>query len=159
MEIQLMTDGGADIPKRLNDTLDIIVVPLYLHFQNERYISGVTMDIPDFYRKIKESNELPRSAAPSPNDFYEAYKKVDPAIPIVMRSLTKELSSTYENAVNEENMLLEEELDGKIELINKKTASCGLALLLQEANTIINGGYSYEAVVAHLHTCVAQTTT
>lgn len=159
MKIQLMTDGGADIPKRLYETMDIIVVPLYLHFQDEQYTSGVTMDIPDFYRKIKESNELPRSAAPSPNDFYEAYKKVDPTRPIVMLSLTKGLSSTYENAVIGKNMLLDEEPNRKIEVINTKTASCGLALLAHEANKKINDAYSFESLVEHLHQCVEQTTT
>lgn len=154
-----MTDGGADIPKHLEDNSDVIVVPLYLHFQNEQYTSGVTMDIPDFYKKVKESNELPRSAAPSPSDFYEAYKQVDPARPIVMLSLTKGLSSTYENAVIGKNMLLEEEPNRAIEVINTKTASCGLALLIHEANKKVKEDYSFEQLVEHLHQCVEQTTT
>src|SRR5699024_8625239 len=95
--------------------------------------------------------QLPQPEAPIPNDFYESYKKVDTARPIVMLSLTKGLSSTYENAVTGKNMLLEEAPDRKIEVINTKTASCGLALLLHEANKKINDAYSYEALVEHLH--------
>ncbi|MFD1038375.1 DegV family protein [Virgibacillus byunsanensis] len=159
MNIQLMTDGGADIPDRLNDSLDIIVVPLYLHFKDGQYKTGVTMDLPSFYKKIKETNELPRSAAPSPNDFYEAYKQVDSDTPIIMLSLTKGLSSTFENAVIGKNMLLEEEPERTIEVINTKTASCGIALLLHEANTKINEDYSFEQLVGHLHDRVEQTTT
>lgn len=159
VDIQVMTDGGADIPKRLNETLDIIVVPLYLHFNDGQYKSGVTMDLQGFYQKIKETNELPRSAAPSPNDFYEAYKEVDPHTPILMLSLTKGLSSTYENAVIGKRMLLEDEPDRIIEVINTKTASCGIALLLHEANVKINEGYSFNELVGHLYERVEQTTT
>ncbi|PAV30702.1 fatty acid-binding protein DegV [Virgibacillus profundi] len=159
MDFQLMTDGGADIPKQLNDKLDIAVVPLYLHFKDDQYKSGVEIDLPTFYKKIKENNELPHSAAPSPNDFYDAYKQIDPETPILMLSLSKGLSSTYDNALIGKNMLLEEEPERKIEVINTKTASCGIALLLHEADVKYQENYSFDEIVKHLHECVEQTTT
>ncbi|GGB55589.1 DegV family EDD domain-containing protein [Virgibacillus dakarensis] len=159
MHIQLMTDGGADVPKKLSKSLHLISVPLYLHFQDEQYKSGVNIDLHRFYKKIKEANALPRSSAPSPNDFYEAYKQVDPAKPIIMFSLSKGLSSTFENAVTGKNMLLDEQPDRKIEVINTKTASCGLALLLHEASIKVKENYSFEKLVDHLHERVEQTTT
>lgn len=159
MNIQLMTDGGADIPKRLKDLIDIKVVPLYLHFKDEQHKSGITMDLPNFYKKIKETNELPRSSAPSPNDFYEAYKKIDSNKPIIMLSLTKGLSSTYDNAVTAKDMLLEEEPNRKIAVINTKTASCGQALLLHESYQKLKENYTFEQLVDHLHERVEQTTT
>ncbi|MBP2079819.1 DegV family protein with EDD domain [Oceanobacillus polygoni] len=159
MTIQLMTDGGADIPQRLNESLNIKVVPLYLHFSDGHYKSGITLDIAGYYQKIKDLKELPRSAAPSPNDFYEAYKAVDPEKPIIMLSLSKELSSTYDHALLGKEMLLEEEPERKIEVINTKTASCGIALLLHEAKLKLNEGYSHEQLAEHLHERVEQTTT
>lgn len=154
-----MTDGGADIPKRISEEMNIIVVPLYLHFSDGQYKSGQTMDLSDFHKKIKETKELPRSAAPSPNDFYDAYKAIDPQTPILMLSLTKGLSSTYENAVIGKNMLLEEEPKRTIEVINTKTASCGIALLLHEANEKITQGFNFDELVDHLLSRVEQTTT
>ncbi|SHG32278.1 DegV family protein [Ornithinibacillus halophilus] len=159
MQIQIMTDGAADIPKRLSDSINIKVVPLYLHFRDEQYKTGVTIDTKTFYQKIRELKELPRSSAPSPNDFYEAYKEIDSEIPIIMLSLSKGLSSTYENAVAAKNMLLEEEPNRKIEVINTKTASCGQALLIHEANRKMEEGYSFDKLVAHLNERVEQTTT
>jgi DegV family protein with EDD domain len=159
MTIQLMTDGGADIPKEIKDSVDIKVIPLYLNFKDEQYKSGVELNIADFYKKIEKTKELPRSAAPSPNDFYEGYKKVDPSKPIIMLSLSKGLSSTYENAVAAKNMLLEEEPNRKIEVINTKTASCGQALLLIEAYQKIQDNYSFEQLVSHLQNQVKNTST
>ncbi|MFD2760122.1 DegV family protein [Lentibacillus juripiscarius] len=159
MRIQLMTDGGADIPKRLRSALDVTVVPLYLHFPNQQYKTGVTIDAETFHQKLAETEELPRSSAPSPNDFYEAYKQADPDIPIIMLSLTKGLSSTFENAVAAKEMLLEEEPGREIEVINTKTASCGIALLLAETKAKLDEGYSYQELVSHLHERVEQTAT
>ncbi|WP_217587367.1 DegV family protein [Lentibacillus saliphilus] len=159
MTIQLMADGGADFPKSLEKSLDIAVVPLYLHFSDEQYRTGIDLSTAAFHEKMKAADELPRSSAPSPNDFYEAYKKIDPAKPILMLSLTRGLSSTYDNAVSGKQMLLEEEPERKIEVINTKTASCGVTLLLHEAGQKIDEGYSFEQLVDHLYERVEQTRT
>lgn len=158
MDIQLMTDGGADIPKRISDATGVKIVPLYIHFNDEHYKSDA-IPLSLFFQKIKDSNELPRSAAPSPNDFYEAYKQVNPKKPIIMLSLSQNLSSTYENAVIGKNMLLEEEPDRKIEVINTKTASCGIALLLHESHSKMQKNMPFEELVSHLHERVEQTST
>lgn len=158
MNIQFMTDGGADIPKRIYNMIDVEVVPLYLHFQDEEYKTG-DLDMTTFFKKIAETKSLPQSAAPSPHDFYEAYKKIDPKRPIIMLSLTKGLSSTYNNAVLGRNMLLEEEPERQIAVINTKTASCGIALLLHEAALKVEDNYTFEQLVSHLEERVEQTTT
>ncbi|MEN1968339.1 DegV family protein [Lentibacillus sp. N15] len=159
MQIQFMTDGGADVPGKLSESLDLISVPLYLNFQGETYKSGTSFDLKHFYQKIKDSNTLPQSSAPSPHDFYEAYQQVDPAKPILMLSMSKGLSSTFENAVAGKNRLLEEQPDRQIEVINTKTASCGLALLLHEADRIIKEGHTFAELIAHMQERVEQTTT
>src|SRR5690625_430837 len=158
MNIQLMTDGGADIPNLIGNALDIKVVPLYIHFKNE-HLKSSDISMSKFFQKIKKTNELPRSSAPSPNDFYEAFKKVEADTPIIMLSLSKALSSTYENAVSGKNMLLDEEPDRKIEVIDTKTASCGIALLLYESSVKLRENYSFEQLVEHLYERVEQTTT
>lgn len=159
LNIQLMTDGGADVPEHLKESIALITVPLYLHFEDEQFASGVNMDLDHFYRKIRSEKTLPRSSAPSPNDYYEAYKQIDSEKPIIMLSLTKGLSSTYENATAGMNMLLEEEPNRMIEVINTKTASCGIALLLYEANTKLAEGMPFYEVVHHLKQRTDQTAT
>lgn len=159
MNIQLMTDGGADIPASLKEKMDVHVVPLYLHFSDGEFQSEGNKNVLAFYDKMEKQKELPRSAAPSPHDFYKAYKRVDATKPIVMLSMSAGLSSTYENAVSGKNRLLEEEPDRLIEVINTKTASCGIALLLYEASKKMKENASFEQITAHLHKRVEQTTT
>lgn len=158
MNIQLMADSGADIPQHLIEAYHINIVPLYLHFSDGEFQTD-QLNSGDFYQKIKDTKELPRSAAPSPNDFYEAYKEIDPKTPILMLSISSGLSSTYENAVAGKNRLLEEEPDRKIEVINTKTASCGVSLLLHEAGKKIDKELSFEEITQHIQSKVEKTTT
>src|SRR5699024_4392717 len=148
--IQLMTDGGADVSEQIKQSFDLIVVPLYLHFDDEQYISGVNINLKQFYEKIKAKKMVPRTSAPSPGDFYEAFKKVSPDKQIIMLSLSKGLSSTYDNAVSGMNLLLEEEPERVIEVINTKTASCGIGLLLHETNRMILENRPFPDIVAHI---------
>lgn len=151
-----MADGGADIPARLQEKLDIKIVPLYLNFSDGSYKSEGNKQ--NFYEKIKKEKELPSSAAPSPHDFYTAFKEVEADRPIIMLSISAGLSSTYENAVRGKNILLEEEPERTIEVINTKTASCGIALLLHEAAAKTENNYTFNELVAHLHHCVKHMT-
>ncbi|UOR10327.1 DegV family protein [Halobacillus amylolyticus] len=159
MTIQLIIDGGADLPQAMIKHHNLKVIPLNIHFGQDQYKSGLTIDLPTFYRKLKESSELPSSSSPSPNDFYDKYKEVDAEIPIVMLALTQGLSSTYESAVMGKNMLLEEEPNRSIAVLNTKTASCGIALLVDEAGKRIKEGLGFDSLVTHMEKKIEQTTT
>ncbi|GIO24335.1 DegV family protein [Oceanobacillus sp. J11TS1] len=159
MTIQLMTDSSADLPLFLKNKLHVEIIPLYLHFSDGQYTCGQSMDTEFFHKKMKELGELPRSAAPSPSDFYEAYKKIPPEKKILMLSISSGISSTYANAIAGKNMLLEEEPHRVIEVLNTKTASCGICLLMHEANKKIEEGYSFDELVSHLTERIDQTAT
>ncbi|WP_407271770.1 DegV family protein [Radiobacillus sp. PE A8.2] len=158
-KIKLMTDSSADIPKTMQETYDIEVVPLYVHFGNEQYKSGVTIDTATFNQKIKDSDDFPLSSAPGPNEFYEAFKCIDSEVPIILLAISDGISSTYNHALLGKKMLLDEEPERKIEVINTKTASSGMILLLDEAIKKTNEGYHYEELVTHLYEKVESTIT
>lgn len=159
LKIQLMTDGAADIPSELSKNTNLITVPLYLTFGDEEYITGEDLDSQTFYEKIKEFKQVPKSSAPNPSDFYNAFKKVDKDIPILMTSISKEISSTYENALIARKQILDEEPSRKIAIINTKSASCGMGLLFEETLEKISENYTFEELVAHLENKVEDMST
>ncbi|MCT2534950.1 DegV family protein [Aquibacillus koreensis] len=159
MNIQLMTDSGSDLSEELLKAFQVNVVPLYIHFGDEEYQSGITIDTATFNEKLKHGSVFPLSSAPGPNEFYEAYKKIDPEKPIIVISLSKGISSTYNHAVMGMNLLLEEEPNRRIAVINSTSASPGQLLLLHEAHQKINEGYSFDELVPHLQERAEQTTT
>ncbi|KGP71895.1 DegV family protein [Pontibacillus yanchengensis] len=159
MHIQLITDGGSDLPPHLTEAYNAKIVPLNIHFGDQQYVSGVDLDIQTFYKKMKEEDELPRSSAPSPYAFYEAFKEIDPEKPILMLALSKLLSTTHDNAIMGKEMLLEEEPDRTIVVLNTKTATSGMSLLIDEAGRCVKNGMEFEPLVAHMEERIEQTTT
>ncbi|QHS24109.1 DegV family protein [Virgibacillus sp. MSP4-1] len=150
MDIQLMTDGGADIPATLKQKLSIDVVPLNIQINGERYKVSPDSEIENYYTLMEEADELPKSSAPSPQDFYEAYKQVDENKAILMLSISEGVSGTYQSAVMGKDMLLDEQPDRQIEIINTKTASCGIALLLHEAGKKLAQDVHFHDLVSHM---------
>lgn len=159
MGIQLIIDGGGDLPQGMMEKNQIMYVPLNLHFGEEQFKTGETIDLPTFYEKLNQSDELPRSSAPNPNDFYEKFKEVDKDDEILVLALTKGLSSTYESAVMGKDMLIQEEPERKIAVLNTKTASCGIALLVHEAITRMEEGYNFQQLINHMEERIEKTTT
>lgn len=159
MAIQIITDSGSDLPKELIEEYNIKVVPLNVTFGSKTYKSGIDIDNETFYNKMKNTEELPKSASPSPQDFIEVYKEVDTSNEIIVLALSGALSSTYDSAVMAKNILLEEEPTRKIEVINTKTGSCGQILLINDALQLIKDGLPFEEIVEKTKANIKRTKT
>src|SRR5699024_4185924 len=92
-------------------------------------------------------------------DFYESFSRLVLDVPIIMFILSANLSVTYDNAIMTKDMLLKEEPDRQIEVINSKTASVGIALLIHAAKQQIEQGSTFEEVVAYAHAQIKKTNT
>jgi DegV family protein with EDD domain len=159
MSIKIITDSSSDLPKDLQEKYDIEVVPLNIQFGDEHYKAGVTIDNPTFYKKMKESKELPKSACPAPYDFLESYKKINDDDSIIVLTISSSLSGTYDSAVLAKNMLLEEKPNRKIEVIDSSNGSPGMVILLVQAARAIEEGKSFEEVVSSLKFTIPKTNT
>ena len=66
-KIRIITDSGSDIcqpyPKNLT------VLPLTIHFGQEEYRDGVTIDHKTFYEKLLSGKELPTTSLIPPGQF------------------------------------------------------------------------------------------
>ncbi|WP_411954724.1 DegV family protein [Alkalibacillus sp. S2W] len=147
MSFQLMVDGGVDLPQGFADKFNVKTIPLNIHFSDGVYKAGIDLTTEQFYEKLDDTDDLAKTSAPSPNDFYEAFKSVDPNTPILLLSLSKNLSATYQNAVIGRDMLLEEDADRQIEIVNTTSASCGMALLLNEAIKLKMKQFDFQDIV------------
>ena len=147
MATRIITDSSVDFPEELLNELNVTVVPLNLLFGDEEYKAGVDLDTPTFYQKLKKSKELPKSSAPSPQDFLTKFEETSPEDDILVVALSEALSSTYDNAVLAKRMFHEEHPDRKIEVINSKTASSGLGIIVYHAAEMARDGHSFNDIV------------
>ena len=71
-ETRIIVDSTADLVPKIKER--VYTVPLTVHFGQEEYIDGVTIDHKTFYEKLVESDVLPTTSQATPNDFIGAFE-------------------------------------------------------------------------------------
>ena len=98
MKTRIIVDSTADLVPEIKER--VYTVPLTVHFGQEEYIDGVTIDHRTFYEKLVESDVLPTTSQATPNDFIEEFEKAKQAgEAAVVITLASKFSGTYQSAV------------------------------------------------------------
>jgi len=75
-EVKIVADSSVCIPKELIDKYGIELVPETIIFGKKVYRDGIDLVPREFYTLLEQTEELPTTSAPSPQDFYDSYQKV-----------------------------------------------------------------------------------
>ncbi|NLM53240.1 MAG: DegV family protein [Firmicutes bacterium] len=148
MGIIIVTDSTADLPRGVAEELKIAVVPLKVHFGEEAFLDWIDLDADAFFQKLQTSKVIPRTSQPSPADFESLYQQVasiDDSI--ISLHLSSHLSGTYQSAVIAKSVL--EQYD--IEVIDTKTASMGLGIVVIEAARAAAAGCGKTEIINLIH--------
>lgn len=76
MGLKLIVDSASDISIEEAKELGIRVMPLSISFADKDYKDGVDLSKLEFYKKLKESSELPKTSQVSPYEFDQAINDV-----------------------------------------------------------------------------------
>jgi DegV family protein with EDD domain len=139
--VRIVTDSTADLPKEIREQWEIEMVPLKVHFGDETFLDGVTIEASQFYEKLAKAKELPTTSQPAPSDFLDVYRKLaeQPGAEIISIHLSSAFSGTFQSAMLAKSML---ENDADISIVDSKSASCGIGLLVVEAAKAAKAGKS-----------------
>lgn len=151
-KIRIITDGSCDFPQEVIDRANPDIVGINVAFGDETYIGGVDIDSETFYKKMKESKELPKTSSPSPDRFLELYKSKckDEDEELLVFTLTSKLSSTYNSAVLAKKMYLEEHPHKRIEVIDSESGSIGVALMILKCSELIDAGKNMDEILEQI---------
>ena len=99
MIVRVVTDSTADVPSDIVASLGITVIPSYVVFGSESYRDGVELTKAQFYEKLVTSQAVPVTAAPSPQIYEEAYRRLSrEASEIISIHLASKYSSLFSAA-------------------------------------------------------------
>ncbi|SDF36200.1 EDD domain protein, DegV family [Fontibacillus panacisegetis] len=142
--IKIFADSTCDLPSSWIEEYEIGIIPLYVTFDHSTYKDGVDLHTPELYQKVKELGKLPKTAAPSPADFIEAFAPfIEKGQQILYISLSSELSSTYQNAI----IAGGEFDDGAVTVFDSLNLSTGIGLQVMKAVRAAADGQSVTQIV------------
>ena len=145
MNVRIVADSTADVTKETREKITVIPLPLF--FGEEEYLDTVSMTYTQFYEKLIESDELPRTSQCNPDTFLHYYEEVlkdnDSAVVITLSST---LSGTYQNAV-----IAAEDYEGKIFVVDSLNATIGSGILVEYAQQLAEKGLSAKEIADKLN--------
>ena len=152
----MVTDSTADIGPDLGTELGIYVVPLKVIFGEDEFVDGVTIQAPEFYKKLESSDVFPTTSQPSPGEFVEKYEEIGVGVDgIVSIHISSKLSGTYDSAIQASEEMAD---DGpEIRVIDGKSASMGTGLTVLAAARAAREGASLDEVTALAEDLVSRT--
>ncbi len=143
--IAIVTDSTSDIPKDLLKKLNITLVPLSVIFDNESYKDNSTeITVEQFYQKLKTAKNLPKTAQPSPGDFYENYNRLLGEYDgIVSIHISKKMSGTIDSALMAKKRLPE----NNIQIIDSELVHMPLGFMVLRAARLAKENKSMEEII------------
>ncbi|WP_130806453.1 DegV family protein [Senegalia massiliensis] len=142
--MKIIADSCCDLNDELKNNLDIDLVPLTIRIDDEEIIDDEKLDKDELIKKMKASNDYPKTASPSPMNFVEKYKLDDKSFVVTLSSA---LSSTYNSAMMAKNMILEEANHKFIHVFDSVSASVGETLTCIKINELIQKNLSENDIV------------
>ena len=144
MCVKVVIDSTCDLTPEIRERM--IVVPLTVHFGDEEYIDGVTIDHKTFYEKLIESDTLPTTSQATPDAFARVFDEITKAgDTAVVITIASEFSGTCQSAA-----IAAADYPGQIFVVDSRSAAIGSGLLAELALRLADAGCSAAEIAAQL---------
>lgn len=154
--IKIISDSTCDLTPEQVKMHNICIVPLYVVFDGESFRDGTEIDTEKLYETVEKKKTLPKTSAPSPQDFYNIFEsEIEKGNKVIYIGLSSKLSSTIQNA-----RIAAEEFDaGNIEIIDSENLSSGIGLLVMKAVDYRERGMNLQDMAENIRSIIPKVRT
>ncbi|ODN30922.1 DegV family protein [Fervidobacterium thailandense] len=152
---KILLDSTSDFPKELLERLDVDIVPLYVNWPNGEVEKDDTRDLgelKEFYDKLRNAQELPKSSQPSVEDWRRKYEEVQKQgyDGILVITISSAMSGTYNSA-----RLAAHEVSIPVRVVDSKMASTAISPMARYARELFELGVNLDKVTEELEKKIA----
>ena len=147
LRVAIVTDSAADLPEAIAERYAIGVVPVRVELDRREYMDKVGLSTHEFYRRMAQSQQLPRTSQPPPGDFSRQFDlALSHHAQVVYVGLSRAVSGTLqsgEHAAARTNT-------GRVQVFDTFNAAAGQALLVWRAAELAHAGADETAILREL---------
>lgn len=144
-KIKIVCDSMSDIPKELTT---VERVPLKVLIDNKEYFDGVNISNEQFYKLLKETNEVAKTSQATYIQFKEVFERyINEGYKILYIGGSSTASGTFQSAFISSKDFNEED----IYLVDSVNLSLGTGLLVSKAVELVESGMDIENIVKELN--------
>jgi DegV family protein with EDD domain len=145
--IQIIADTISSIPVSMAKDLGIPFLPQIVIFGDESFRDDTEMDSALFLKRLRSSNQLPKTAAPPPELYNPIYKKI---ISEKKTAIVIAPSSDLSGTVSRAEAAALEFPEADIRVVDTRTAAGGLGELVLIADQFAKSGMDADTLVAKI---------
>lgn len=143
-KIHIMTDCTSDLSAALIKENSLIVLPLYINFEDKSYRDGIDITTEEMYQRIEETGKLPKTSALSPGSFIEEFSKIPSEDDIIFMGIGSGFSATYNNA-----RLAAEDFPNA-HIVDSQNLSSGIGVMLLKMCALRSQGKETKEIIAEI---------
>lgn len=150
--IALVTDSTCDLPLEIYERYSIHVVPVTVQVGEKSYLDRIEISPADFYRLMETKNQKLLTSQPAPAQFKDIYNQlISNHSSVISIHLSGKLSGTVEGARIGRKISSD---STKINVIDGKTSSAALGLLVSETGRLIETGEKLSQIMNRLEQAI-----
>ena len=155
MGFKIVVDSCCDLTGQMLKDPRFIKVPLTIRSTGSSFIDNETFDQADLLWAMKQSEEAPSTACPSPQSYLDAYQGPEEEDVYVV-TLSALLSGSH-NSAEQARMLMEEDHPNKnVYVFNSCSASSGEVLVALKVRELAESGAPFKHVVREVEQFIYQ---
>ena len=155
-QVAVVTDSAADVPESEIERLGLNVVPVRLSFGSDDLLDKVSLSSAEFWKRVRECDELPRTSQPPPGDFRRLYEfLLSHHERVLSVSLARPLSGTMQAAESAAALAG----PGRIDVVDSANATAGQGLLAIHAAELAQQGMDAGAIRDSVQQAARETST
>lgn len=152
--IRILVDSSSDYTVEELKAKEMELVPITINFNNNSYRDGLDITRDVFYSMLTTSEEFPKTAQPSPQDFLDLFEDAkEKGDSVVCLCLSSGLSGTFQSATLAKNMAEYDE----IYLVDTLSATFAIRLLAEHACKLRAEGKTASEIFEVLDTLKSKT--
>lgn len=152
--VAIVTDSAADLPDDIAQRYWIGVVPARVELDGRDYLDKSGLSTAEFYRRMAQTQQLPRTSQPPPGDFLRQYELALAHHPQVLYvGLSRHLSGTLQSGEHAAARIGNQ----RVGVFDTRNAASGQALLVWRAAELAAAGADQASIVAELERLRPQT--
>ena len=153
MSFKIVVDSCCDLtPAMLKDPV-FLKVPLTIRSNGSTFVDDETFDQADLIWSMRQSEEAPSTACPSPQAYLDAYQGVDDVYVVTLSAL---LSGSHNSAEQARLLMEEEHPEVNVHVFNSCSASSGEVLVALAIQRLAGAGLPFRRVVTEVEQFIYQ---
>lgn len=144
----VITDSTSYIDRSERQENNIFMIPLNVIFGSDSYREEIEMKTSDFYNKMRNIEELPKTSQPAVGEFVELYEQLGKEYnEIVVITLSSGISGTYQSALSAVDLAE----NVKVHVFDSEISCAAQGFYVLEASKMAQSGKSGEEIINRLN--------